>query len=319
MPYKTILSRFPFLNTDDPYKSRRKQERIWGSHQTRVIGGGKYQLLHNRAKLPRGALNYIKCSSSVEAKAVSPHRQYWLLSPMEGQLEVAVNGQNFTASKTRAVLQSPWESYSFRATPATAFIFEIPEESLRKVLPNAFCGCFGYTFEGSFRNAIQQLLLGMARVLDDWATGAVGTKKLPSFLKHIELAVHYCLAEAIRDQETGNYAGSMVGNMPLTTIRTFMSDHLAEDLSVKDIAEAAGVSIRTLQIGFAEHYFMSPKQMLTTMRLDKARELLKSRNGPDSVRAVCRAVGFCHAGRFSRDYAKRFNESPLETIRGRSF
>jgi len=318
MPSKTQpLSRFPFLNTDDLYTARKKQQVIWGRHKSRVIGGNKYHTIHNRAELPGGALNFLDCSSSVQAKAASPHDQYWLLSPIEGHLEIEVNGQNFAASKTRAVLQSPWESYSFRSTPTKAFILEISEQSLRKVLPDGFLGCFGYSFEGSFRNAIQQLLFGLAGVLDDWATGAVGTKKLPSFLKHLELAVLHCLVEAIRDQETGSFAGSVVGNMPLTAIRTFMNDNLANDLSVGDIAEAAGVSIRTLQKGFADHYFMSPNKMLTTMRLDKARELLKSRKGPASVGAACKAVGFGHAGRFSKEYADRFGETPSETLRQR--
>jgi len=96
-----------------------------------------------------------------------------------------------------------------------------------------------------------------------------------------------------------------------------MTGHLVEELSVKNIAAAAGVSIRTLQNSFADHYFMSPKQMLTTMRLDKARELLKSRKGPTSVGDVCEAVGFGHASRFSRGYAERFGETPSETLRSR--
>lgn len=312
---KPPLSRYPFLSTDDLYASRKKQQVIWGSHKSRAVGGKKYRLLHHRAELPSGVLNYIECTSGVVAKSASSHSRYWLLSPMEGHLEVEVNGQNFSASKTRALLQSPWENYSFRSTPAKAFILEISEESLQKVIPNRFRGCFGYTFEGSYRNAIQQLLVGMASVLDDWATGTVGTKRHPSFHKYMELTILHCLADAIRNQEDGGLTGSMVGTMPLTAIRTFMIDHMADELSVKDIAEAAGVSIRTLQNGFADHYFMSPKQMLTTMRLDKARELLKARKGPASVRAVCKAVGFGHAGRFSKEYADRFGESPSETLR----
>ena len=61
---------------------------------------------------------------------------------------------------------------------------------------------------------------------------------------------------------------------------------------------------------------MSPKQMLKIMRLDKARELLKARKSPlQSVSKVCKAVGYGHAGRFSREYAERFGESPSETLK----
>ena len=34
---------------------------------------------------------------------------------------------------------------------------------------------------GSYRNVLKQTLVGFAESLDDWATGAVGTKRLPTF------------------------------------------------------------------------------------------------------------------------------------------
>ena len=104
--------------------------------------------------------------------------------------------------------------------------------------------------------------------------------------------------------------------MPITRIRTFISDNLSSELTVGEIAEVAGVSVRTLQKGFTDHYFMSPKQMLKVMRLDKARALLKARKeNLRSVSEVCKAVGYGHAGRFSREYAERFGESPSETLK----
>jgi transcriptional regulator GlxA family with amidase domain len=100
------------------------------------------------------------------------------------------------------------------------------------------------------------------------------------------------------------------------TIRTFMSDNLETEITVGDIADSVGVSIRTLQKGFVDHYFMSPKQMLKIMRLDKARELLKARRSHvHSVNGACKAVGYGHAGRFSKEYADRFGETPSETLK----
>lgn len=150
--------------------------------------------------------------------------------------------------------------------------------------------------------------------MDDWATDPVGKKDHPAFMRHLEKAVASCVAEAIKDELTWGYDGGRIGSMPITAIRTFMNDNLASDLTVTDIAEAAVVSVRTLQTGFAEHYFTKPMLMLKAMRLDRARNLLKTRQAPASVSEACKAVGINHAGRFAKEYAERFGEPPAETL-----
>ena len=314
---KFLLKSYPFVDTKDIYDARKKQASVWGPYKSRVIGKKKYHLVHNRANLRRSSLGYLTCTSGIHAESRIPQERYWLILPLKGHVEVEINGNGFTADTTRAVLQAPWEDLKFRSTPTTqTFFYGIDMSLIHKSLPEGFRGRCGYVLEGPYRNVLKQTLIGFAESLDDWATGAVGAKRLPSFFNHLESTVAACLGDGIREWATGGYEGGRIGHMPIMTIRTFISDNLTSELTVGDIAEAAGVSVRTLQKGFVDHYFMSPKQMLKIMRLDKARELLKARRSPSqSVSEVCKAVGYGHAGRFSQEYAERFGESPSETLK----
>jgi AraC-like DNA-binding protein len=313
-PMAAILSRFPLIETASLYDARKKTSSIWGAHRSRLFGKKKYQLTHNRAEMPRSALNYISCSAGVEAESAGPLPRYWVIIPLNGHIEAAVDGQEFCASPSTAVVLAPWEQHCLRATPVECMILELDEPLVSESLGDGLAGARGCVLEGPYRNALQAMLLGVASVLDDWATGALGTKSHPAFLSHLETAVASCMAGGVKDATDGGYQGGVVGSIPLQAIRSFLRCHLAEKITVADIASSFGISVRTLQSGFADHHFMSPMAMLRVMRLDEARKLLKSPKGPQSIADVCSLVGYGHAGRFAQEYRTRFCESPSETL-----
>lgn len=91
--------------------------------------------------------------------------------------------------------------------------------------------------------------------------------------------------------------------------------HLVEQLTVADVAEAVGVSVRTLQAGFRRELDVSPTRYLREIRLKAANAALKSGTcNHDSVTSIAMAQGFLHLGRFSVEYRRRFGESPSQTL-----
>ena len=106
---KSLLKSYPFVDSKDIYDARKKQFSVWGPYKSRVIGKKKYHLLHNRADLRRSSLGYLACTSGVHAESRIPQERYWLILPLNGHIEVEINGHGFTADTTRAVLQAPWE------------------------------------------------------------------------------------------------------------------------------------------------------------------------------------------------------------------
>lgn len=98
--------------------------------------------------------------------------------------------------------------------------------------------------------------------------------------------------------------------------RELLERHASEDLTVPDIAECLGVSVRTLQTALRAEAGATPSELLRSIRLDRARGmLLEADPREQSVTAIAELCGFTHQGRFSALYAKSFGELPSESLR----
>jgi len=99
-------------------------------------------------------------------------------------------------------------------------------------------------------------------------------------------------------------------------VEEFLRQHVNEPICADQLAQIAGVSLRSLYAGFKEFCGVSPMQYLRNLRLDGARMALSAE--PDaSVACIAMQWGFAHLGRFSAEYKQRFGESPSESLRRR--
>ncbi|GAA1491974.1 AraC family transcriptional regulator [Curtobacterium herbarum] len=96
----------------------------------------------------------------------------------------------------------------------------------------------------------------------------------------------------------------------------YVHEHVAEPMSVSDIAEAAGLSVRATQEAFQRHLDQTPMTYLLRARLDRVRrDLLQADASATSVQDIARRWGFAHLGRFSAAYRNEFGEYPRATLR----
>jgi AraC-like DNA-binding protein len=86
-------------------------------------------------------------------------------------------------------------------------------------------------------------------------------------------------------------------------------------LTMADIAGEIGVGQRALQIAFQRHRGRPPRAVLTTFRLEAARERLRHPLPGDTVSSIALDCGFVHLGRFSLTYRSTFGETPSDTLR----
>ena len=94
----------------------------------------------------------------------------------------------------------------------------------------------------------------------------------------------------------------------------YLLEHLDWPVTVREICEAAGVCVRTLELGFLEVFGMSPKAYITVLRLNGIRrDMLKAEPGA-LVSDYAAKWGFFHFSRFAADYRRFFGESPSETL-----
>lgn len=94
-----------------------------------------------------------------------------------------------------------------------------------------------------------------------------------------------------------------------------MHAHSDDPISMREVAQFLGVSLRSLQLAFAEvHDGLTPRGVLNRIRLEKARARLLASDGDAQVTTVAVDSGLFHLGRFSQAYARAFGEKPSETL-----
>lgn len=93
----------------------------------------------------------------------------------------------------------------------------------------------------------------------------------------------------------------------LDAVKT-MEAHVAEPLTLVQIAENAGISARQLNRLFQADLSVTVMQYYRDLRLEKANNLL--RNAPMSLTEIALATGFANSSHFSRVYADKYNIPP---------
>ncbi|QAB00915.1 MULTISPECIES: helix-turn-helix transcriptional regulator [Agrobacterium tumefaciens complex] len=93
----------------------------------------------------------------------------------------------------------------------------------------------------------------------------------------------------------------------------FMHANVGKPLTMQNVAEAAGVSIRALETGFRDFKGTTPSAHLRTIRLRAVREDLLDPSNHQSLRDICLKWGFFHLGRFAAVYRASYGENPAET------
>ncbi|MDQ0390356.1 helix-turn-helix domain-containing protein [Labrys monachus] len=85
-------------------------------------------------------------------------------------------------------------------------------------------------------------------------------------------------------------------------------------LTIHDLAEMLGISVRILQAGFRKHAGSPPPHLSRLARLEGAHRDLASGVTP-TIADAARKWGFSNAGRFAGEYFKVVGEFPSDTIR----
>ena len=130
------------------------------------------------------------------------------------------------------------------------------------------------------------------------------------------------LMSSLLYSQASNFSEALVGHTRdrgavVRTACRFIEANLHETITVVDISDAVGVSVRTLQHHFTNELSQTPTAYVRDRRLDRVRRaLLEARRGSGvSVSETAEHWGFSHLGRFAAAYRSRFGESPSATLR----
>lgn len=112
-------------------------------------------------------------------------------------------------------------------------------------------------------------------------------------------------------------ATSLSRSLPRAVRRAeaFIAEHACEPLRLADIADAAGVPVRTLLDSFQRCHDVTPMQRVREARLQRSRERLMRAAEHERVADIALDCGFVHLGRFANAYRETFGETPSDTLR----
>ncbi|GAA4181992.1 helix-turn-helix transcriptional regulator [Gryllotalpicola koreensis] len=147
------------------------------------------------------------------------------------------------------------------------------------------------------------------QVRDVFANDAIRTATLDAVVASALAAFPIEVAASVRASELSTSAA-------IRRAQAFIEDSADRAVTVADIAEAARLSVRALQLGFQREFETTPMGYLRQVRLEAAREELLEADEDTRVADVARHWAFANVGRFAAQYRARFGENPGDTLRG---
>ena len=137
------------------------------------------------------------------------------------------------------------------------------------------------------------------------------------WVEHLERNVGLFLSSRCDDAGAAGHddhadAASTGERLRLDKLESYLRSRLCAPIALEDMARAAGVSVRSLNMLCQRHHAQSPMLLLRNMRLDAVHARLTAQPGA-SVTNIAFEYGFGHLGRFSQYYRARFGELPRDT------
>ena len=168
---------------------------------------------------------------------------------------------------------------------------------------------------GKIKNAIFELLVNVRNITteidcnyqnDEFTSAFSVLSAADSLGKILEFACKRC-EECATDVMQFT---STKDNPLVTKAEDYIEKHMAEDLSLEDVAEAIDVSPFYLSRLFKEVRGENYINYLTDLRMRKAQELLKNPRTP--IKEISSEVGFNDQNYFSRIFKNKFGMTPTE-------
>jgi AraC-like DNA-binding protein len=279
---------------------------VFAAHRL-ACGTRELDFVHQRRDRPRASLNRLRYGAEVIVDAPALERFYLLQCTLAGHCEIELGRRTVALGAGAVLVVNPTRPYRKRwSADCTQLIARLDRELVEEAWTARHGNAPRQPLEFAFAQlpAVASAPLAAALLAAD--RGVLSGRALADALVAV-------LPPAERERHTA------ASDVLVRWAEAFIAAHLGTDLSVADIAQAAGTTARTLERAFRRAHDATVVARLRTLRLERARvELVAARRDGRSVTDVATALGLLHAGRFAVDYRRQFGESPSQTLRGRA-
>ena len=319
-----ILSRYPLFESNDLDETRHQVSRVFCDHRLDILGSRQKlhaQMYHTR--IGGVSFNRLHYGAGVAIDSGCLKDFYLVQMPTAGSEEIHCAGQTIVSEPSHASVISP-----------TLPMRKIIRANTRKLvlqIDRGFLERLCAQFVGHDLDRPLVFELGMPL---DKGTGVDWRNLVTFFYRQLSADNNLFQAPLLRVQleqligttlllgQQNNFSHNLLAPDRVIAPRfvkkaeEFILTHAEQPISIADIAQYAGISLRSLFKGFRKYHHTTPKAMLNKVRLEKVRaELLAGGAHRETVTQVAMRYGFYHLGRFAAEYRKRFGELPSQTLR----
>lgn len=313
------------VRTADVDRARSEVARVFCPHRLAPKDGVRDVRLHLTARKV-GGVGVVDLDYGRPVRIQpGPLESFYLVQvPRAGRATVRHSGRTVDSSPAVASVLSPFDATDMHWDGAPHRIFYASRDSVTRELERLLGRPVGdpLRFEVAMDTTTAPASAwsrGVDFLADELAhSGTASMVDHPAVARRFEEALIGKLLLTQRHTYSAALAAPAADPSPGRLVRracALMRDHHDEALTVGDVAEALGVSVRTLQDAFRREMGSTPMAYLRECRLDAVHRVLRDA-GPDaSVTTVALEHGFAHMGRFASEYRARFGESPSTTLR----
>lgn len=313
------------FTTRDVDETRSVGGRVFHRHRVTVLGEPAAFGM-SVAATSLGPIGLAWLTHRTEVRLDSEHEGHYQVNvPLEGTMAARRGAEEVLAGPGRAVVHVPDRASSFRgwSQPRPMLGIKIPqralESELARLLDRPLTRPPELALDLDVSRGAGAQWLGLVRTLATGAEQPGGLVDAPLMTAPLTRSVLVGLLLATRHEHSAELADPVPAAGPATVraARAFLEQHAAEPITVAEVARAAGVGVRGLQLGFRRALGTTPTAHLRELRLHRAHaELRDADPAATTVAAVAARWGFGHPGRFAALHRERFGVGPADVLRG---
>jgi AraC-like DNA-binding protein len=321
------LAAFPRVATDTVDEAAEEIGRIFCPHDLKPLKATRpdFFALHNCAAFDGFSINYVAYGGSVSIDPGCLERFFLLQLPLQGGALVSTSSRDIaTAPGVTASLLSP--------TLPTRMVWQNDCAQLillleRKLVEQRAAALAGQPVRAVEFDPMIDLAAPAAQTLRSHMLGLVNLAEGLRTRRSLSPAAAANWREALLDsllagqchglsQAMRTFSGEGAAlPQALRRARDCLVAHAADPLDLARLADAAGIGIRALQLGFQRHFGVSITQMLLDLRLAELNARLTAAAPDARIIDIAFDLGFTHVSRMAGAYRQKFGETPSATLR----
>ncbi len=321
------LGLYKLFETKELDEAREQISRLFCPHQIEIPDlGQQFYASFTYAKLGNVSICYVRYDGNVLIDPGELKSFYLIGMPLNGTTVVTCGQQNVVSTPGIGTIQSPGQAVRVDwHDTCEKMVIKICQKSLQRRLS----GLLGHPLNRPLEFQLEMdTTAGFGASLRHAIDAVSQEIRQQSCLLSSPMAISQfeeMIMTLLLLGQPHNYTtelrqlGAPVAPYYVKRAEEFIFASVKKQLKLGDVAEASGVSGRTLLEGFRRFRGVSPMKSLRHKRLEHVRADLLLGSFDDTVTEIALRWGFLHLGRFASDYQKRYGEAPSKTLHNREY